>query len=379
MLDVIIAGAGPAGAVSAWVLTRAGARVLVVDRETFPRDKLCGDTLSPGAVAVLASIGLEGGPLVAARPLHGMLVSGPHRTVPVRYGDRRVGLAIRRSALDAWLIGEAVRAGARFESGWVAQEPLVQDTAGGDLVRGLRLVRRSDRSVSTRVPALMTIAADGSRSTVARSLGLIAHPERPRRWAFGAYASGIREVGDLGEMHIRPGRYLGIAPVADDLANVCAVTGPRPAGRTPLAVIQQVINEDPRLRKRFAGAAFEPGVRVLGPLAVTALAAGVPGLLLAGDAAGFVDPMTGDGLFLAIQGAILATREALRTLEHGDFAGAVVRLQADRQAVVGAKLRFNRTLRALVDSPAAIRLAEYGAAIAPGVVGRVVRYAGGGA
>ena len=68
MLDVLIVGAGPAGSIAALVLARAGARVLVIDREKFPRHKLCGDTLNPGTVALLASLGLDDGPLKTAVP-----------------------------------------------------------------------------------------------------------------------------------------------------------------------------------------------------------------------------------------------------------------------------------------------------------------------
>jgi len=101
MLDVIIAGAGPAGSIAATVLARAGARVLLVDREEFPRDKLCGDTLNPGAVRILAELGLVGGPLATARPLAGMLVTGPRACVRATYGEGIVGLGITRGALDA--------------------------------------------------------------------------------------------------------------------------------------------------------------------------------------------------------------------------------------------------------------------------------------
>jgi flavin-dependent dehydrogenase len=118
------------------------------------------------------------------------------------------------------------------------------------------------------------------------------------------------------------------------------------------------------------------GVRVLGPLAVNARAAGLDGLLLAGDAAGFVDPMTGDGLSLAMRGAQLAAFETLRTLETGDFAGAVLRLDGARQEAFRAKLRFNRFVRGLVDSPVAIELAGLGATVAPFIVARAVRFAG---
>ena len=168
MLDVIIAGAGPAGSVAALVLARAGARVLLLDRETFPRDKLCGDTVNPGAVARLRALGLEGGPLATARSLAGMRVSGPTTTVTAPYGDGQRALALTRRALDTWLLEAAIAAGARFESGLVVREPLVDDTRGRPLVRGLCVSRGSD-APATRLPAMITIAADGRRSTIARA------------------------------------------------------------------------------------------------------------------------------------------------------------------------------------------------------------------
>jgi flavin-dependent dehydrogenase len=114
-----------------------------------------------------------------------------------------------------------------------------------------------------------------------------------------------------------------------------------------------VIARDRTLAARFQGARFVTTVRVLGPLATNARAAGVEGLLLAGDAAGFVDPMTGDGLHLAMRGAMLAAGEALHALESGDFAGAATRLAAARRASLGTKLRFNRAMRFVAGSPAA--------------------------
>jgi flavin-dependent dehydrogenase len=377
MLDVLIAGAGPAGSIAALVLARAGARVLVVDRESFPREKLCGDTLNPGAIRFLASLGLTGGPLETAKPLAGMIVTGPHRRrVSARYPGGQVGLALTRADLDAWLLNQAVRAGARFESGLIARGPLLDGSGGRPLVRGLALDRRGSAGESIRMPATMTIAADGRHSTVARSMHLVSTPARPRRWAFGVYATGIDTVTDLGEMHVRPNYYLGIAPLPGGLSNVCVVTGPRPGGRSPIEIVRRAIDADSTLRERFARAEFVSGVRVLGPLAVNARAAGADGLLLAGDAAGFVDPMTGDGLSLAMRGAQLAALEALRTLETGDFAGAVLRLDGARQEAFRAKLRFNRFVRRLVDSPVAIELAGLGSTVAPGLVARAVRFAG---
>jgi flavin-dependent dehydrogenase len=113
----------------------------------------------------------------------------------------------------------------------------------------------------------------------------------------------------------------------------------------------------------------------LGPLAVDCCAAGMAGLLVAGDAAGFVDPMTGDGLRFAFRGAELAAAEALHALEHG-HADAHTRLDAARRREFTAKWRFNRTMRWMVERPRTLRVAEFSAGIVPSMLQHVIRYAG---
>jgi flavin-dependent dehydrogenase len=181
---------------------------------------------------------------------------------------------------------------------------------------------------------------------------------------------------DLGEMHIRRGWYLGIAPVADHRANLCVVKVPSHPAQTPHDVIREALDREPAIGRRFARAAFAGEVRVLGPLATDGRAPGIPGLLLAGDAGGFVDPMTGDGLRLAIQGSMLAVHETMRALETGDLDGAVTRLDDARRAAFGRKVRFNRFVRALVDSSLAVDVASAGSHVLPFLVRAAVRYAG---
>ena len=178
-----------------------------------------------------------------------------------------------------------------------------------------------------------------------------------------------------GEMHIRPAHYLGIAPLADGVANVCVVTAVRTGLADPEAVLHQRIDADPLLRDRFVSAERAGPLVSLGPLAVDAPTAGAPGLLLAGDAAGFVDPMTGDGLRFAIEGGWLAARAALEVLEDPTIPGHV-RLTERRRRAFGAKLRLNRTLRRLVASGRGVRAGGAIATLAPVVVRQLVTLAG---
>lgn len=374
MLDVVIAGAGPAGAIAARELARAGARVLLVDRETFPRDKLCGDTVNPGTIQLLSSLGLGGGPLATARPLEGMRVTGPGASVIARYAGR-AGVSMSRRDLDAWLLDEAIAAGAKFEPGLTVQGALIDETGGDRRARGI--VFRNAAGTVTRVPAQVTIGADGRRSPVGRSVGLGAHPASPRRWAYGSYFTGVTGAIDgLGEMHVRPGWYCGVAPLADGRVNVCVVTARREGADDPRGLIQRYIESDRELAGRFAHAECVAPVSVLGPLAVDVPSAGAPGVLLAGDAAGFVDPITGDGLHLAMHGAVMAAEAAREVLETGDWMGVVERLNQKRQQTLGAKQAFNRAIRSLTASSAGVRLAAAGAWIAPGVLRRIVVRAG---
>jgi flavin-dependent dehydrogenase len=114
---------------------------------------------------------------------------------------------------------------------------------------------------------------------------------------------------------------------------------------------------------------------VLGPLAADATGRVIDGLLLAGDAAGFVDPMTGDGLRFAVRGGELAAAAALEALAQG-WGGVHARHSAERRREFSAKWQFNRTLRAAVERPALVETGTAGAWLLPGIVRRMIAYAG---
>jgi len=372
VFDVIVCGAGPAGSVAATLLARAGARVLAVDRARFPRDKLCGDTVNPGTVAALRRLGLTSRVESRAIEVRGFLVTG-EGAVEVRgdYGRER-GLALPRRELDDALMQEAAAAGARIEQGVLVRGPLLE-SENRPRVRGIVIAGRDGRDL--RIPSPLVIAADGRRSRLALALKLIRHPLRPRRWAVGAYFEGVSGLTDYGEMHVRHGRYIGVARLASGAANLCLVTLDQRDIIDPPRALRGAIARDWNLADRMTSARMVSAPIVLGPLAVDASAAGVPGLLLAGDAAGFIDPMTGDGLRFAVIGAEMAANVALATLARR-LPSPDRTLARMRRREFSRKWRFNRVLRQLVGSGPALDLAGLTASAAPFLLRQTIAYAG---
>jgi len=354
-MDVLVIGAGPAGSAAALTLARAGARVRIIDRAVFPRNKLCGDTLNPGALSIVDRLGVGNEVRACALPITGMTVTGPGAEVSADYPDGLRGMSLTRRCLDQLLLNAASDAGACIETGIGISEPVIEH----DRIVGVRLARRGGEVL--RAPVV--IAADGRGSRVAARVNLSSYATAPRRWAFGAYFSRVSRMSAHGEMHIRRGVYIGVAPLPGGLTNVSIVLsglGPAEAGHygnaDQQAIVRRALNADAVLRDRFAAATQVSPVTVLGPLAVNARAAGCPGLLLAGDAAGFVDPMTGDGLRFALRGGELAAQAALDELASGRPAYAS--LEAQRRREFSTKWRFNRALRTMVGSPGAVGLAS---------------------
>jgi len=308
--DSIIVGGGPAGAATAMRLARRGYRVLVLERARFPRDKPCSESLNPGAVAALERLGPEVmAAVAAARParLAGFRVHAPSgAAMGGRYATARAGahgLALPRRVLDAILLAAAARAGATIREA-VAVEDLLRRQG---VVTGV--LTRTPRGTREALGARVVVGADGLRSIVARRLGgRITTP--PHRIAFTAHVAGVSEVGEVGEMHIGRGGYVGLGPVGDGVTTVALVVPAAVArhhGRALREGMVRALDAFPALRGRFTGHQLVRDVLATGPFARWSRHCVADGALLVGDAADFFDPFTGQGLFAALRGAELAS------------------------------------------------------------------------
>lgn len=323
--DVLIVGAGPAGSSTAWHLASAGARVLVLDRARFPRDKPCAEYLSPEASRILAAMGaLDACESAGAAHLAGMVIRAPNGAhirgeFAAAHGFRAFrdrGLALRRPVLDAILLDRARAAGAHFREGEQVIS-LLRDSRGA--VCGVRA--RAQGGAVRDHRARIVVGADGLRSVVARRMGISRQALGPRRLAFIGHYSGVDGMTDFGEMHVEREGYAGFADVGHGLTNV-AVVVPRAdvrdgVGGDPSAYLERWVAARPHLAPRMARAERATPVRVTGPFAVHASRAWGMGVALVGDAADFFDPFTGEGIYAALRGGELLAPWALAALAAG--------------------------------------------------------------
>lgn len=365
--DVLVIGGGPAGSTAAFQLAEAGIEVTLIDRAMFPREKVCGESLSPGALARLRAIGMwspedgEGGDSAAAPPssqvVRGMRIRSPRGVTfygKYRPGRGSEGLAIRRTIFDRELLTRARRRGVLVHEG-VEAVSAEASPAGGAVV----LTRSAAGLATEKIEARRVVIADGRRSFIARQLGFLQGPGQANgetgipRYAVRAHCSRVAGLSDLAEMQVGHGGYCGIAPLSRTSANVCYVLFRDRMDMTPRnlsADFRRHLEGFPEVAERLSSAEIGEPIRVIGPLRLVSRRQIRGPFIACGDTSGFLDPFTGEGIAHAIASGVMAAR-AVRDSLSGDgeaFADYAQRLRALRRYKGAAAL----LLYALVSRPA---------------------------
>ncbi|MFF4345505.1 NAD(P)/FAD-dependent oxidoreductase [Kitasatospora sp. NPDC001540] len=281
MIDLLVVGGGPAGLATAIHAARAGLSATVLEPRATPVDKACGEGLMPGAVRALERLGVE----VAGRPFAGIryLSADGARTAEARFRSGH-GLGVRRTALHAALAARAEQLGVR------------RLTARAD---GLRLTRHAVTAAG--LTARHLVAADGLHSPVRRALGLHrpAPARLPARYGQRRHFA-VEPWSDLVEVYWSRHAEAYVTPVADGTVGVAVLSSER-------LPFDRQLDAFPALLARLDGAQAGP-VRGAGPLRQRAAARVRGRVLLVGDAAGYLDALTGEGVALALASAEAAVR-----------------------------------------------------------------------
>ena len=314
MFDVAIVGSGPAGASCAAFCAMAGMRTLLLEREKFPREKVCGDCLNPSCTPVLERLGVA--EEIRARP-HGKLrrvdfIAIGGQTISVDL-PRDAEIAIKRSSFDQILMRRAARAGAEIRQGVT-----ITTVAPND---GWR--------INDSIEARALVAADGRNSTIARLLGLLPRIEK-ERVALQTHLPLPKNFGERIVLQFLPQGYSGQAPVSDDELNLCLVGRPK-----SMAALRGWAEAQFGLTSGHQW-------RTITPLRRRAIAPAQKNLFFVGDAARVVEPFTGEGIFYALASGELAAKTIAQN--RGDYA-------AEHDKLYCGRLWINRIARSAVLSP----------------------------
>lgn len=334
MTDLLVAGGGPVGLATAVHARLAGMDVVVVEPRDGPIDKACGEGLMPSAVAALQRLGVRP-PGLAFR---GIRYSDGRATAEARFSDARTGLGVRRTVLHAALAARAAELGVvRLE----ARAGEVRQDATGVEVAGVR--------------ASWLAVADGLHSPLRRRLGLERAVPAPARYGLRRHYR-LPPWSELVEVHWATDTEAYVTPVAPDLVGVAVLTG----GGAPY---EAELRRFPQLCARLAGAQPLDRVRGAGPLRRAALRRVQGRALLVGDAAGYVDALTGEGLAVGLAGAEALVRCLLAgrpEAYEGEWRSAARRSQLLTGALLAASRRpalRSRLVPAAARAPRAFRWA----------------------
>ena len=368
MVDVLICGGGVAGSALAIQLGRCGLSVELFERDTFPREKPCGEGLMPAGVAVLERLGVAR--IAGGAPFQGVRYrSNGHcveATFPQVSGHPTYGRGLRRKHLDHLLFQAAAEtAGVRAHDGTRVGWPIWESgRIAGAIVNGEP--RR----------ARLVVAADGAHSRIRRELGLDARPSRKRMGVRMHYrlARG-REQGCWVDVALRRGYELYVTPLADGEILIAALVNAHDGGEPIYKTFRRWILVEPFLADLLEGAEqiSEPACASW-PVSRGRLRS-IPGVVLLGDAAGSIDPISGGGMTHALLTAELLARHIQNGIKRGE--DWVSNFERERRKLLAGFSRLTKVLLGLAAYPGAASQLLTAAGKLPSVMSYFAGVAGG--
>ena len=351
--EAIVVGGGPAGSATATLLAQAGHRVLLLDKARFPRHKACSEYINPAAADLLGDLDVLDEVIGAgAHRMDAMVVHAPagarFRADFARAEPGRSVLGLSRYRLDHILLERAKSAGAdiceRAQVRRVVQE-------NGRVV-GVEAIIDGTREL---IRASLVVAADGHNSVVSRDLDIDVSYRWPNKTGFIAHYRDVAGLDQFGEMHVAPHTYAGLALLEDGLTNVAVVANARDVKARAGSVddfFSQSLRSIPSLAQKLDHAERVGGIRGVGSMARRARSTAGDGYLLVGDAASFLDPFTGEGIYEALKGAQLAAPVASAALKSGDTsAGALGPYRIARRRTFTAKRQVCWIVQGFINAP----------------------------
>lgn len=344
--DVVIAGAGLAGSTLALRLARTGARVALLDPAQFPREKLCGEFLSPECWGVFERLGVAGAIRHSGfHAVNRVRITTPHGSevdTSFRGADGLPGIALSRATLDNLLMRAARSAGVIVMEGTRASGPLIDDGR----IRGISARRTSGETVD--VHAMVTIAADGRHSGLVLRTGNTRTRSwfRPRLFGLKRHVRIAPEVaepdGTVG-LHVLLGGYCGTCQIEGGLTNLCALL-PESVLRQHRGDLDRLAGEQFKRNRHVArmwdASTPEADWKTVAGVRVEASTPRLAGILYAGDCQGTIDPLGGQGMTMALLGAELLAPIVMRALVEGGVDPATQRAYASAWHA-----RFDRRIR----------------------------------
>ncbi len=322
--DVIIVGGGPGGSTCAQFLGIKGRKVLLLDKESFPRDKTCGDAISGKSIRILSELGMTERLIKADHgEVNGLLFSSPNGksiAIPFRRDNRGIetGYVCRRQVYDHLLWN-----GAKNSAQAMEKMPVIGVVREGGKITGVKV--KTPDGTEKELLAKIIVGADGASSLVAREARGAEIDPNHTCVAYRAYYSGVKGMSNALEIHfvksIMPG-YFWIFPADNGLANVglgMIMSDMKKTGINLQKAMLDIIGQNPLFKERFAAA------KQVSPISAWSLPIGskkrkvhADNVLLVGDAAGLVDPFSGEGVGNAMLSGKLAASVADEALSAGD-------------------------------------------------------------